>query len=73
MSDPKPSYTVTEDYAEPLSDGSGRTKVVFRAGTVIGWDTAHALGLVSTKHPPKEDAPPAIKSVKIERDAGKAP
>lgn len=46
-------YTLTEDYAE---DG----KVIWKAGTTIGWDTAHALGLVKTKHPPK-DAPEAPK------------
>ena len=67
MSDQKaPSYTVTEDYYEPLIGGN-RDKRIFAAGTVIGWDTAHALGLVTTKHPPKEDEKQSVKAVKIEK------
>lgn len=47
------TYTVAEDYYEPLADGSGK-RLIFKAGAAIGWDTAYALGLVKTKRPPAE-------------------
>ena len=48
-------YTLTADYTEPYTDGSGRFKTVFKAGQSISWDTAYALGLVTT--PKQEDKP----------------
>lgn len=52
MADKAETYTVTEDYYEDLTDSSGRKKV-FSAGQKVAWDTAYAVGLVTTKHPPK--------------------
>lgn len=49
-------YTLEKDYTEAYADGSGRTKVIFKAGQKIAWETAYALGMVTTKHPPKDDA-----------------
>lgn len=52
-------YTLTADYAEPYTDGSGRYKTIFKAGQAIRWETAYALGLVATKTEPKADDKPA--------------
>jgi hypothetical protein len=52
------TYTLTEDYYEPLSDGSGHKKL-FSAGQQIAWETAYAVGLVKTKHAPKAEEKPA--------------
>lgn len=49
------SYILKEDYSEPYTDGSGRFKRIFQAGQSIAWDTAYALGLVSTKTEPKAE------------------
>jgi hypothetical protein len=51
------AYTLKEDYTEQYTDGSGRYKTVFRAGQSISWETAYAVGLVTTKHEPKEEKP----------------
>ena len=48
-------YTLTQDYTEPYTDGSGRYKTIFKAGQQIGWETAYALGLVKTKTEPKAE------------------
>ncbi len=48
-------YTLKEDYQEAYTDGSGRYKTVFKAGQSISWETAYAVGLVTTKHEPKEE------------------
>jgi len=59
-------YTATEDYYEELQDG-GRKKVL-SAGQQVSWDTAYALGLVTTKHPPKglSDGP-KLRPIKAEK------
>lgn len=54
------TYTVPEDYYEPLADGGGR-RLIFKAGATIGWDTAYALGLVKTKRPQAEAEKPGKK------------
>jgi hypothetical protein len=52
-------FVLKEDYTEPYTDGSGRFKTVFKRGDSISWETAYALGLVTTKTEPKatEDKP----------------
>jgi hypothetical protein len=63
------AYTLKEDYTEQYTDGSGRYKTVFRAGQSISWETAYAVGLVTTKHEPKEEAKP-VKAQKEETQRG---
>ena len=48
-------YTLTQDYTEPYTDGSGRYKTIFKAGQSISWETAYMLGLVKTKTEPKAE------------------
>lgn len=58
-------YTVTEDYKEEATDGSG-PRLIFKAGAVISWETAYQLGMVNTKKPPKvEEAPKTGKTEKL--------
>jgi len=60
MAEQNETYTVTEDVYEDLKSGRGR-RLVARKGQVLPWGHAHVLGLVSTKHPPKEDEPKKAK------------
>lgn len=49
-----------QDHYEELKNKRGR-KLVARKGVAISWEFAHQLGIVSTKHPPKEDEKRAAK------------
>ena len=49
-------YTLTQDYTEPYTDGSGRYKTIAKKGAVISWETARALGLVQGDEPTESKA-----------------
>lgn len=55
------TFTPESDVLEPFSDGNG-SKIIVKAGQPTAWATAYELGLVTTKHPPKDDKP--VKRVK---------
>ena len=50
-------YTLTQDYTELYTDGSGRYKTIAKKGQQISWAMAVALGLVTGDEPKTEEKP----------------